>query len=158
MKQESKQPCQIPPEKRPSEKWVPHRKRRAPQVPPSPRPISTLESKAWRLAFPAPDEKAKETPERRRKRPKPLYKCFSFDDVWMERNQKRKLEKETQPERGIQLRHLPEDQLKVRNRTASSSFSGTVCRSAPAASFYCRHIPVLALCLAPVLSDFLWAQ
>ncbi|KAM7108104.1 rho guanine nucleotide exchange factor 4 isoform 1-T1 [Ciconia maguari] len=112
--EESKQQCQTPPEKRPNEKWVPHRKRRPPQVPPSPRPISTLESKAWRLSFLASDEKAKEIPERRRKRPKPLYKCFSFDDVWMERNQKRKLEKETQPERGIQLRHLPEDQLKAR--------------------------------------------
>ncbi|XP_037262030.1 rho guanine nucleotide exchange factor 4 isoform X1 [Falco rusticolus] len=109
--EESKQQCQMPPEKRPNEKWVPHRKRRSPQVPPSLRPISTLESKAWRLSFLAPDEKAKEIPERRRKRPKPLYKCFSFDDVWMERSQKRKLEKETQPERGIQLRHLPEDQL-----------------------------------------------
>ncbi|KAK4819962.1 hypothetical protein QYF61_016116 [Mycteria americana] len=112
--EESKQQCQMPPEKRPNEKWVPHRKRRPPQVPPSPRPISTLESKAWRLSFLASDEKAKEIPERRRKRPKPLYKCFSFDDVWMERNQKRKLEKETQPERGIQMRHLPEDQLKAR--------------------------------------------
>ncbi|KAM6259310.1 rho guanine nucleotide exchange factor 4 isoform 1-T1 [Spheniscus humboldti] len=111
--EESKQQCQTPPEKRPNEKWVPHRKRRPPQVPPSPHPISTLESKAWRLSFLAPDEKAKEIPERRRKRPKPLYKCFSFDDVWMERNQKRKLEKETQPERGIQLRHLPEDPLKA---------------------------------------------
>ncbi|XP_069648075.1 LOW QUALITY PROTEIN: rho guanine nucleotide exchange factor 4 [Haliaeetus albicilla] len=111
--EESKQQCQTPPEKRPNEKWVPHRKRRPPQVPPSPHPISTLESKAWRLSFLAPDEKAKDIPERRRKRPKPLYKCFSFDDVWMERNQKRKLEKETQPERGIQLQHLPEDQLKA---------------------------------------------
>ncbi|XP_054692066.1 rho guanine nucleotide exchange factor 4 isoform X1 [Grus americana] len=110
---ESKQQYQMPPEKRPNEKWVPHRKRRPPQVPPSPRPISTLESKAWRLSFLAPDEKDKQIPERRRKRPKPLYKCFSFDDVWMERNQKRKLEKETQPERGIQLRHLPEDHLKA---------------------------------------------
>uniref|UniRef100_A0A672U964 Rho guanine nucleotide exchange factor 4 n=1 Tax=Strigops habroptila TaxID=2489341 RepID=A0A672U964_STRHB len=110
--EESKQQCQTPPEKRPNEKWVPHRKRRPSQVPPSPHPISTLESKAWRLSFLAPDEKAKEIPERR-KRPKPLYKCFSFDDVWMERNQKWKLEKETQPERGIQLRHLPEDQLKT---------------------------------------------
>ncbi|KAM9542436.1 rho guanine nucleotide exchange factor 4 isoform 1-T1 [Guaruba guarouba] len=110
--EESKQQCQTPPEKRPNEKWVPHRKRRPPQVPPSPHPISTLESKAWRLSFLAPDEKAKEIPERR-KRPKPLYKCFSFDDVWMERNQKWKLEKETQPERGIQLRHLPGDQLKT---------------------------------------------
>ncbi|XP_054022331.1 rho guanine nucleotide exchange factor 4 isoform X1 [Dryobates pubescens] len=111
--EESKQQCQTPPEKRPNEKWVPHRKRRPPQASPSPHPVSTCESKAWRLSFLAPDEKAKEIPERKRKRPKPLYKCFSFDDVWMERNQKRKLEKETQPEKGIQLRHLPEDQLKA---------------------------------------------
>ncbi|XP_069721072.1 rho guanine nucleotide exchange factor 4 isoform X1 [Phaenicophaeus curvirostris] len=111
--EESKQQCQMPSEKRPNEKWVPHRKRRPSQVPPSPRPISTLESKAWRLSFLAPDEKTKEIPQRRRKRPKPLYKCFSFDDVWMERNRKRKLEKETQPERGIQFQHLPEDQLKA---------------------------------------------
>ncbi|XP_032857516.2 rho guanine nucleotide exchange factor 4 isoform X1 [Tyto alba] len=121
VKQESKHQCQTPPEKRPSEKWVPHRKRKPPQVPPSPCPISALESKAWRLSFLAPDEKTKEIRERRRKRPKPLYRCFSFDDVWMERNQKRKLEKETQPERGIQLRHLPEDQLKAVANTSITS-------------------------------------
>ncbi|RLV97581.1 hypothetical protein DV515_00011621 [Chloebia gouldiae] len=107
VKQESKQPCQTAPGKRPNKKWVPHRKRRPPRVPPC--PVSTLESRARRLSFLAPDEKAKEIPERRRKRPKPLYKCFSFDDVWMERNQKRKLEKETQPEGGVQLQHLPQD-------------------------------------------------
>ncbi|XP_030136024.2 rho guanine nucleotide exchange factor 4 isoform X1 [Taeniopygia guttata] len=107
VKQESKQPCQTAPGKRPNKKWVPHRKRRPPWVPPC--PVSTLESRACRLSFLAPDEKAKEIPERRRKRPKPLYKCFSFDDVWMERNQKRKLEKETQPEGGVQLQHLPQD-------------------------------------------------
>ncbi|XP_039583996.1 rho guanine nucleotide exchange factor 4 isoform X1 [Passer montanus] len=111
VKQESKQPCQTAAGKRPSKKWVPHRKRRPPRVPPC--PVSTLESRACRLSFPAPDEKAKEMPERRRKRPKPLYKCFSFDDVWMERNQKRKLEKETQPEGGVQLQHLPQDPSKA---------------------------------------------
>ncbi|XP_032553276.1 rho guanine nucleotide exchange factor 4 isoform X1 [Chiroxiphia lanceolata] len=111
--EESRQQCQTAPEKRPNKKWVPHRKRRPPWVPPSPHPGSTLESKAWRLSCLAPDEKAKEIPERRRKRPKPLYKCFSFDDVWMERNQKRKLEKETQPERGAQSQHLPGDPLKA---------------------------------------------
>ncbi|XP_021250829.1 rho guanine nucleotide exchange factor 4 isoform X1 [Numida meleagris] len=111
--EDSKQLCPTPPEKRPNEKGVPHRKRRSPQVPPSPHPFSTLENKAWRLSFLAPDAKAKEIPERRRKRPKTLYKCFSFDDIWMQRNQKRKLEKETQPERGIQLQHFPEDQLKA---------------------------------------------
>ncbi|XP_062438330.1 rho guanine nucleotide exchange factor 4 isoform X2 [Rhea pennata] len=111
--EECKQQCQTPPEKRPSEKWVPHHKRRPPQVSPSPRPLSTFDSKAQRLSFLAPDEKPKEIPERKRKRPKPLYKCFSFDDVWMERNQKRKLEKDIQPEGGIQLQHLPEDQLKA---------------------------------------------
>ncbi|XP_068880417.1 rho guanine nucleotide exchange factor 4 [Aphelocoma coerulescens] len=111
--EESKKQCQTAPEKRPNKKWVPHRKRRPPRVPPSPCPVSTLESKARRLSFLAPDEKAKEIPETRRKRPKALYKCFSFDDVWMERNQKRKLEKETQPEGGVQLQHLPEDPLKA---------------------------------------------
>ncbi|XP_065604005.1 rho guanine nucleotide exchange factor 4 [Cyrtonyx montezumae] len=111
--EDSKQQCPTPPEKRPNEKGVSHRKRRSPQVPPSPRPFSTLENKAWRLSFLAPDEKAKEIPERRRKRPKSLYKCFSFDDIWMQRNQKRKLEKEAQPERGSQLQHFPEDQLKA---------------------------------------------
>ncbi|XP_050164532.1 rho guanine nucleotide exchange factor 4 isoform X1 [Myiozetetes cayanensis] len=111
--EECRQQCQTAPEKRPNKKWVPHRKRRPPRVPPSPRPDSTLESKAWRLSFLAPDEKAKEIPERRRKRPKPLYKCFSFDDVWMERNRKRKLEKETRPERGAQVQHLPGDPLKA---------------------------------------------
>lgn len=93
----------------------------------------------------------------RTKRPKPLYKCFSFDDVWMERNQKRKLEKETQPEGGVQLQHLPEEPLKVRSHTLTSSFPGTVFLSAPAASPCYHHIPVLTFCLVPLLSAFLWA-
>ncbi|KAM7043597.1 rho guanine nucleotide exchange factor 4 isoform 1-T1 [Acridotheres tristis] len=113
VKRESKQPCQTAPEKRPNKKWDPHCKRRPPRGPPCPRPVSSLESPARRLSCLAPDGKAKEIPERRRKRPKPPYKCFSFDDVWMERNQKRKLEKETQPEGGVQLQHLPKDPSKA---------------------------------------------
>ncbi|KAM3669839.1 rho guanine nucleotide exchange factor 4 isoform 1-T1 [Ammospiza maritima maritima] len=109
--QECKQPCQSAAGKRPNKKWVPHRKRRPPRAPAC--PVATLESRARTLSCPAPEEKAKEMPERRRKRPKPLYKCFSFDDVWMERSQKRKLEKETQPEGGVQLQHLPQDPSKA---------------------------------------------
>lgn len=152
VKQDSKQQCPTPPEKRPNEKGVPHRKRRSPQVPTSPRPFSTLENKAWRLSFLAPDEKAKETPERRRKRPKSLYKCFSFDDIWMQRNQKRKLEKERQPERGTQLQHFPEDQLKVRTHTLSSSSPGTVFLSLLWLFSTVNHIRVLLLCLVSVLA------
>ncbi|KAL9845086.1 rho guanine nucleotide exchange factor 4 isoform 1-T1 [Geothlypis trichas] len=111
VKQESKQPCQTAAGKRPNKKWVPHRKRRPPRVPAC--PVATLQSRARALSLPAPDDKAKEVPERRRKRPKALYKCFSFDDVWMERSQKRKLEKETQPEGGVQLQHLPQDPSKA---------------------------------------------
>uniref|UniRef100_A0A8C0QNV7 Rho guanine nucleotide exchange factor 4 n=1 Tax=Chelonoidis abingdonii TaxID=106734 RepID=A0A8C0QNV7_CHEAB len=48
-----------------------------------------------------------------RKRFKPLYKRFSCDDMWLERYRKRNLEKEMQSEREIQLRNLPEDQLKI---------------------------------------------
>nr|XP_026651592.1 rho guanine nucleotide exchange factor 4 isoform X1 [Zonotrichia albicollis] len=109
--QECKQPCQSAAGKRPNKKWVPHRKRRPPRVPAC--PVATLESRARTLSCPAPEEKAKEMPDRRRKRPKPLYKCFSFDDVWMERSQKRKLEKETQPEGGVQLQHLSQDPSKA---------------------------------------------
>lgn len=158
VKQDSKQQCPTPPEKRPNEKGVPHRKRRSPQVPTSPRPFSTLENKAWRLSFLAPDEKAKEIPESRRKRPKSLYKCFSFDDIWMQRNQKRKLEKETQPERGTQLQHFPEDQLKVRTHTPSSSSSspGTVFLSLLWLFSTINHVHVLLLCLVPVLAASLW--
>uniref|UniRef100_A0A8C3TJ95 Rho guanine nucleotide exchange factor 4 n=1 Tax=Catharus ustulatus TaxID=91951 RepID=A0A8C3TJ95_CATUS len=111
--QEPKQPWQTAAEKRPNKKWDSHRKRRPPRVPPCPRPVSSLESRAPRLSSLAPEEKAKEIPERRRKRPKPPYKCFSFDDVWMERNQKTKLEKEAQPEGGVQLQHLPKDTSKA---------------------------------------------
>lgn len=123
-------------------------------MPPCPRPVSSLESRARRLSSLAPEEKAKEIPERRRKRPKHPYKCFSFDDVWMERNQKTKLEKEAQPEGGVQLQHLPKDTSKVRSHAPTSSFPGTVF-SAPAASLCSHHIPVLTLCLAPLLSAFL---
>ncbi|XP_006125265.2 LOW QUALITY PROTEIN: uncharacterized protein LOC102450331 [Pelodiscus sinensis] len=110
--EDPQQQSQMPPEKRPSEKWVLHRKKRSPQIPLSPRPFSSIESKIWMLPFLAPDEKAKKVPEP--KRLKPLYKCFSCDDMWLERNRKRNLEKATQLEREIQLRNLPEDQLKAR--------------------------------------------
>lgn len=156
VKQDSRQQCPTPPEKRPNEKGVPHRKRRSPQVPTSPRPFSTHENKAWRLSFLASDEKAKEIPERRRKRPKSLYKCFSFDDIWMQRNQKRKLEKETQPEKGTQLQHFPEDQLKVRTHTLSSSSPGTVFLSLLWLFSIINHVHVLLLCLVPVLTASLW--
>lgn len=120
-------------------------------------PVATLQSRARALSLPAPDDKAKEVPERRRKRPKALYKCFSFDDVWMERSQKRKLEKETQPEGGVQLQHLPQDPSKVRSHTPTSSVSGIVFLSAQAGSLCCHHVPVLPLCLISLLSAFLWA-
>ncbi|CAM5139058.1 unnamed protein product [Eretmochelys imbricata] len=110
--EDPQQQSQTPPEKRPSEKWVLHRKKRSPQILLSPRPFSSIESKVWMLPFLAPDGKAKKTSQR--KRLKPLYKRFSCDDMWLDRYRKRNLEKETQPEREIQLRNLPEDQLKAR--------------------------------------------
>ncbi|XP_053895791.1 LOW QUALITY PROTEIN: uncharacterized protein LOC128843202 [Malaclemys terrapin pileata] len=110
--EDPQQQSQMPPEKRPSEKWVLHRKKKSPQIMLSPRPFSSIESKVWMLPFLTPDGKAKKTSQR--KRLKPLYKRFSCDDMWLERYRKRNLEKETQLEREIQLRNLPEDQLKAR--------------------------------------------
>ncbi|XP_067394975.1 LOW QUALITY PROTEIN: uncharacterized protein [Emydura macquarii macquarii] len=110
--EDPQQQSQMPPEKRPSERWILHRKKRSPQIPLSPRPFSSTESNVWMTPFIAPNGKAKKVSQR--KRLKPLYKCFSCDDMWLERNRKRNLEKEMQPEREIQLRNLPEDQLKAR--------------------------------------------
>ncbi|XP_030431241.1 LOW QUALITY PROTEIN: uncharacterized protein LOC115657476 [Gopherus evgoodei] len=110
--EDPQQQSQMPPEKRPNEKLVLHRKKRSPQIMLSLRPFSSIESKVWKLPFLAPDGKAKKTSQR--KRLKPLYKRSSCDDMWLERYRKRNLEKEMQSEREIQLRNLPEDQLKAR--------------------------------------------
>ncbi|XP_019359251.1 PREDICTED: rho guanine nucleotide exchange factor 4 isoform X1 [Gavialis gangeticus] len=117
--EDPKQQSQTPPERRSCEKWLPHRKKKPPQTLPSPHPFSSIENKGWRLPLFTLDGKAKETSQRRQ--PKPLYKHFSFDDIWMERNQKRKLKKEPQSEREIQWSNLPEDQVKARMSLAIAS-------------------------------------
>lgn len=83
-------------------------------MPLSPPSLSNIESKAWILPFHIQEGKAKEHAQRKRHRP--LYKRFSFDDTWMERNRKRKLVKEAQSDREIESSNLPEDHLKVRNQ------------------------------------------
>ncbi|XP_042313249.1 rho guanine nucleotide exchange factor 4 isoform X1 [Sceloporus undulatus] len=117
--EETTQPSQISPEKRPGEKRGLHCKKRSTQMPLSPHSFSNTENKAWLLPFHVQEGKAKEHAQRRRHRP--LYKHFSFDDTWMERNRKRKLMKETQSGRENELSNLPEDLLKVKMRPSSTS-------------------------------------
>ncbi|XP_028586481.2 LOW QUALITY PROTEIN: rho guanine nucleotide exchange factor 4 [Podarcis muralis] len=112
--EENIQQSQIPPEKRPGEKWGLHCRKRSTQMPLSPPSLSNIESKAWILPFHIQEGKAKEHAQRKRHRP--LYKRFSFDDTWMERNRKRKLVKEAQSDREIESSNLPEDHLKVKMR------------------------------------------
>ncbi|KAH0623865.1 hypothetical protein JD844_007036 [Phrynosoma platyrhinos] len=116
--EETTQPSQIPSEKRPGEKRGLQCRKRSTQMPLSPHSFSNIENKTWLLPFHVQEGKAKEHAQRRRHRP--LYKRFSFDDTWMERNRKRKLVKETQSGRENELSNLPEDQVKMRPSSTSS--------------------------------------
>ncbi|XP_053162431.1 LOW QUALITY PROTEIN: uncharacterized protein LOC128349701 [Hemicordylus capensis] len=117
--EESAQQSQIPSEKRPGEKRGLQCRKRSTQMPLSPHSFSNIENKAWMLAFHSQEGKAKEQTQRKRRRP--LYKRFSFDDAWMERNRKRKLVKETQSDRGTDSSTLLDDQLKVKMRPCITS-------------------------------------
>lgn len=114
MKQENIQQSQLTPEKRPGEKRGLHCRKMSSQMLLSPRSFSHgIENKAWILPFHAQERRPNECTHRKRRRP--LYKRFSFDDAWMERSRKRKLVKETQSDREIEPNNLQEDQVKVRN-------------------------------------------
>ncbi|XP_062988517.1 LOW QUALITY PROTEIN: rho guanine nucleotide exchange factor 4 [Elgaria multicarinata webbii] len=117
--EENIQQNQIPSEKRPGEKRGLHCRKRSTQMPLSPHSFSTIEDKAWVLPFHVQEGKAKEHAQRKRHRP--LYKRFSFDDTWMERNRKRKLVKETQSDRENEACNLPGDQLQVKTRPSITS-------------------------------------
>lgn len=112
IKQENIQQSQMPSEKRLSEKRGLHCRTRSTQMPLSLHTFSNIENKAWKCPFHAPEVKPKVHTLRRRH--EPLYKRFSFDDAWMERNRRRKLVKETQSDRETDSSYLLKDQLKVR--------------------------------------------
>ncbi|XP_008104692.2 LOW QUALITY PROTEIN: rho guanine nucleotide exchange factor 4 [Anolis carolinensis] len=117
--EEANQPSQIPSEKRSGEKNGLHCRKRSTQMSLPPYSFSNIENKAWLLPFHIQKGKAKEHSQRRRHRS--LYKRFSFDDTWMEKNRKRKLVKETHSGRGNELSNLPEDLLKIKMRPSSTS-------------------------------------
>ncbi|XP_060624146.2 rho guanine nucleotide exchange factor 4 isoform X1 [Anolis sagrei] len=117
--EETTQPSQIPSEKRPAEKHGLHCRKRSTQMSLPPYSSSNIENKAWLLPFHIQKGKAKEHSQRRRHRS--LYKRFSFDDAWMEKNRKRKLVKEAHSDRENELSNLPEDLLKIKMRPSSTS-------------------------------------
>nr|XP_056705572.1 rho guanine nucleotide exchange factor 4 isoform X1 [Euleptes europaea] len=117
--EESIQQSQITSEKRPGEKRGLHGRKTSPQTPLSPHSFSHVENKAWMLPFHVQEPRANERTQRKRRRP--LYKRFSFDDAWMERNRKRTLVKETQSDREMEPSNPPEDQLKVKMRPSVTS-------------------------------------
>lgn len=80
-------------------------------MPLCPQILSDIENKTWMLPCHGQEGKAKEHTQRKRRRP--LYKRFSFDDAWMEKNRKRKLVKGTQSDREAESTNFQEDQLKV---------------------------------------------
>ncbi|KAJ6669132.1 hypothetical protein lerEdw1_007941 [Lerista edwardsae] len=123
--EENIQQSQMPSEKRPSEKRGLHCRTRSTQMPLSPQAFSNIENKAWMCPFHAQEGKPKVHTLRRRH--EPLYKRFSFDDAWMERNRRRKLVKETQSDRETDSSYLLKDRLKVKMRpsiTSPDSFDG----------------------------------
>lgn len=117
IKQENIQPSQSPSEKRLGDKrGLPCRKRST-QRPLAPHSFSNIENKAWIRPIRVQEGKAKQQTQWKRRGP--LYKRFSFDDEWMERNRKRKLAKETQSDRENESSNPPEDQFKVRTEDRS---------------------------------------
>ncbi|XP_039203098.1 rho guanine nucleotide exchange factor 4 isoform X2 [Crotalus tigris] len=79
---------------------------------------SSVEDKAWSLPFYIQEGKIKKHIQQ--KRHKYLYKCFSFDDAWMERNRKRTFVKEAQTDRNNELSNFPEEQLNVKMKSVTS--------------------------------------
>ncbi|XP_026557059.1 rho guanine nucleotide exchange factor 4 [Pseudonaja textilis] len=79
---------------------------------------SNVEDKAWILPFYIQEGKIKKYVQQ--KRHKSLYKCFSFDDTWMERNRKRTFVKEAQSGRENEPSNFPEDQLTAKMKSVTS--------------------------------------
>ncbi|KAM6443194.1 rho guanine nucleotide exchange factor 4 isoform 3-T3 [Liasis olivaceus] len=114
--EEHSQQSEISSEKRSGEKHGLHYRKRSTQMPASLH--SDVEDKAWILPFCVQEGKIKK--HVRQERHRSLYKCFSFDDTWMERNRKRKFVKEAQSDRGNESSNIPEDQLHVKMRPVTS--------------------------------------
>ncbi|XP_070609086.1 rho guanine nucleotide exchange factor 4 isoform X1 [Erythrolamprus reginae] len=114
--EERSQQSEISAEERSGEKHgLPYRKKSV-QMPGS--LDSNVEDKAWILPFYIQEGKIKNHVQQ--KRHKSLYKCFSFDDTWMERNRKRTFVKEGQSDRENKSSNSPEDQLNVKIKSVTS--------------------------------------
>ncbi|XP_034295682.1 rho guanine nucleotide exchange factor 4 isoform X2 [Pantherophis guttatus] len=114
--EEHSQQSEISAEERSGEKHgLPYRKKSI-QMPGS--LDSNVEDKAWILPFYIQEGKIKK--HVLQKRHKSLYKCFSFDDTWMERNRKRTFVKEAQSDRENESSNFPEDQLNVKTKSVTS--------------------------------------
>ncbi|XP_028920016.2 rho guanine nucleotide exchange factor 4 isoform X1 [Ornithorhynchus anatinus] len=123
--EDSNLPNQTPPEKRPSDMHTFHRKKRSPQAATPPRPFSNIESISWTSTFLAPEGTLPELPPPppppQSTKAKLNFKRASFDDLWTERNRKRKHKKETQSEMGMQAGTLPKDLVKARMKMSLTS-------------------------------------
>ncbi|XP_013907619.1 PREDICTED: rho guanine nucleotide exchange factor 4 [Thamnophis sirtalis] len=114
--EEHSQQSEISAEERSGEKHgLPYRKKSI-QMPGS--LDSNVEDKAWILPFYIQKGKIKKHVQQ--KRHKSLYKCFSFDDTWMERNRKRTFVREDQSDRENESSNFSEDQLNVKTKSVTS--------------------------------------
>ncbi|XP_072469591.1 rho guanine nucleotide exchange factor 4 isoform X5 [Notamacropus eugenii] len=108
-----------PSEGRLGEKLVCHSGKRVPPTVSIQRPFSTIENITWTFPFLPADRSPSETSHKTTTMSRNHY--ASFDDLWLEKQRKRKLKKQTHLERGVHAGTLPKDLVKARMKMSLTS-------------------------------------
>ncbi|XP_016289048.2 rho guanine nucleotide exchange factor 4 isoform X2 [Monodelphis domestica] len=106
-------------EGRPGEKLVCQYGKRVPPTGPTQRPFSTIENVTWTFPFLSADRNPSETSCRTTTMSRNHY--ASLDDLWLEKQRKRKFKKQAHLERGEHAGTLPKDLVKARMKMSVTS-------------------------------------
>ncbi|XP_074157791.1 rho guanine nucleotide exchange factor 4 isoform X1 [Sminthopsis crassicaudata] len=106
-------------EGRPGEKLVCHYGKRVPPTVPTQRPFSTIENITWTFPFLSADRNPSETSCKTTTMSRNHY--ASLDDLWLEKQRKRKFKKQAHLERGVHAGTLPKDLVKARMKMSLTS-------------------------------------
>ncbi|XP_027710501.1 rho guanine nucleotide exchange factor 4 isoform X2 [Vombatus ursinus] len=106
-------------EGRPGEKLVCHFGKRVPPTGSTQRPFSTIENITWTFPFLTEDRNLSETSHKTTMMSRNHY--ASFDDLWLEKQRKRKLKKQAHLERGVHAGTLPKDLVKASMKMSLTS-------------------------------------
>ncbi|XP_043847927.1 rho guanine nucleotide exchange factor 4 isoform X1 [Dromiciops gliroides] len=106
-------------EGRPGEKLVCHYGKRVPSTVPTQRPFSTIENVTWTFPFLSADRNPSETSRKTTTMSRNQY--ASLDDLWLEKQRKRKFKKQAHLERGVHAGTLPKDLVKARMKMSLTS-------------------------------------